>query len=213
MACLQERGKVLLEATVKAQRGIAFRPHISRTQKGFSLIEVMISMVILMVGLISLLGVFGIAMAATQTSQLNGTAKQLANESIESILTARETANVTWTQIQNTGAGGLFLAGFQPVDCAGVDGIVGTADDAACGPQIMKQPGPSGVYLNNCAIDICTPLTNFQRQILISPVFPPGGGPIPIATLRAITITIQYQTPQFKVPRQYVLNTYISEYR
>jgi hypothetical protein len=67
--------------------------------------------------------------------------------------------------------------------------------------------------MDNCAIDICTPLTNFQRQILISPVFPPGGGPIPIATLRAITITIQYQTPQFKVPRQYVLNTYISEYR
>ena len=40
---------------MKAQRGIAFRPHISGTQKGFSLIEVMISMVILMVGLISLL--------------------------------------------------------------------------------------------------------------------------------------------------------------
>jgi prepilin-type N-terminal cleavage/methylation domain-containing protein len=216
MACLQERGKVLLEATVKAKSGIAFRPHIGRTQKGFSLIEVMISMVILMVGLISLLGVFGIAMAATQTSQLNGTAKQLANESIESILTARETANVTWTQIQNTGSGGLFLPGFQPIDCAGVDGIVGTADDAACGPQILEQPGPTGVFAGNCPLagpDTCLTLTNFQRQILISPVFPPTGGPIPIATLRAITITIQYQTPQFKVPRQYVLNTYISEYR
>ena len=201
---------------MKAQRGIAFRPHISGTQKGFSLIEVMISMVILMVGLISLLGVFGIAMAATQTSQLNGTAKQLANESIESILTARETANVTWTQIQNTGSGGLFLPGFQPIDCAGVDGIVGTADDAACGPQILEQPGPTGVFANNCPLpgpDTCLTLTNFQRQILISPVFPPTGGPIPIATLRAITITIQFQTPQFKLPRQYVLNTYISEYR
>jgi prepilin-type N-terminal cleavage/methylation domain-containing protein len=201
---------------VRAQRDIAFRPRISGTQKGFSLIEVMVSMVILIVGLVSLLGVFGIAMAATQTSQLNGTAKQLANEAIESILTARETANVTWTQIQNTGSGGLFLPGFQPIDCAGVDGIVGTVDDAACGPQILEQPGPTGVFAGNCPLpgpDTCLTLTNFQRQIQISPVFPPTGGPIPIATLRAVTITIQYQTPQFKVPRQYVLNTYISEYR
>ena len=198
---------------MKAESGTASRPRTSRTQRGFSLIEVMVSMVILVVGLVSLLGVFGVAMASTQTSQLNGTAKQLANEAIESILTARETANVTWTQIQNTGSGGIFVPGFVAIDCPGVDGIVGTVDDAACGLQIMKQPGPSGVYMNNCAIDICTPLTNFQRQILISPVFPPGGGLIPIATLRAVTITIQYQTPQFKVPRQYVLNTFISEYR
>src|SRR5208282_2801440 len=35
-------------------------------ERGFSLIEVMISMVVLTVGLISLLGVFGLAMASTQ---------------------------------------------------------------------------------------------------------------------------------------------------
>jgi prepilin-type N-terminal cleavage/methylation domain-containing protein len=216
MASLQERSKVLLEATVRAERGTASRRRIRGTQSGFSLIEVMVSMVILVVGLVSLLGVFGVAMASTQTSQLNGTAKQLANEAIESILTARETANVTWTQIQNTGSGGIFVGGFVPIDCAGVDGIVGTVDDAACGPQILDQPGPTGVFAGNCPApgpDTCLTLTNFQRQILISPVFPPGGGLIPIATLRAITITIQYQTPQFKVPRQYVLNTFISEYR
>ena len=198
---------------MKTDRDTAFRPSTSKTQRGFSLVEVMISMVILMIGLISMLGVFGIAMAATQTSQENSTAKQLANESIETLLTARETANITWDQIQNTGAGGIFLPGFLPVDCPGVDGIIGTADDAACGPQIMEQPGPSGVYAGTCPPDVCTPMTNFTRNILISPVFPPGGGPVPIASLRAVTITIQYTTPQFRVPRQYVLNTFISEYR
>jgi len=198
---------------VKADTDTAFRPSSSKTQQGFSLIEVMISMVILVIGLVSLLGVFGIAMAATQTSQENGTAKQLANEAIESILTSRETANVTWTQIQNTGSGGIYLGGFQPVNCAGADGIVGTADDAACGPQILEQPGPTGVYAGACPPDVCIPLTNFTRQISITPVFPPGGGPTPIPTLRAITITIQYTTPQFKLPRQYVLNTFISQYR
>jgi len=198
---------------VKTKRDTAFRPRTRKTQRGFSLVEVMISMVILVIGLVSMLGVFGIAMAATQTSQENSTAKQLANESIETLLTARETANITWDQIQNTGQGGIFLPGFLPVDCPGVDGIIGTADDAACGPQIMEQPGPSGVYAGACPPDVCTPMTNFTRQILISPVFPPGGGPVPIASLRAVTITIQYTTPQFRVPRQYVLNTFISEYR
>jgi prepilin-type N-terminal cleavage/methylation domain-containing protein len=185
---------------------------VSQNERGFTLIEVMISVVLLAIGLLSMLSVFGIAMAATETAQENGTAKQLANEAVESILTARETANVTWTQIQNTGAGGIFLPGFQPVNCPGVDGIVGTADDAACGPQIMEQPGPNGIYAGVCPPDVCTPLTNFQRQIQILPVFPVGSV-VPIPTLRQLTITIQYNIPQFKLPRQYVLNTFISQYR
>ena len=41
----------------------------SRNECGFSLLEVMISMVILMIGLVSLLGVFGLAMASTLTSK------------------------------------------------------------------------------------------------------------------------------------------------
>ena len=185
---------------------------LSQDERGFSLIEVMLSMVILTIGLLAMLSVFGIAMAATQTAQENGTAKQLANEAIESILTARETANVTWDQIQNSGSGGIYLPGFLPVNCAGVDGIVGTADDAACGPQILEQPGSTGVYAGTCPPDVCTPLINFQRQIQILPVFPTGSL-IAIPTLRQVTITIQYNTPQFKLPRQYVLNTFISQYR
>src|SRR5579872_1785578 len=112
----------------------------SRTsrQQGFTLLEVMMSMAVMTIGLVSLLGVFGLAMASTQGSQQNAISKQLANEALEGILTARETSNVTWTQIQNTGAGGIFLSGAQPIDCPGVDGIIGTADDAACGPQIGR---------------------------------------------------------------------------
>jgi prepilin-type N-terminal cleavage/methylation domain-containing protein len=211
MASLSDGRGLLLEATVRASRSNAFPTQASQDERGFSLIEVMISMVILTIGLLALLSVFGIAMAATQTAQESGTAKQLANESIESILTARETANVTWAQIQNTGSGGIFLAGFNPVDCAGVDGILGTADDAACGPQILKQPGPSGVYTGTSPPDVWTPLTNFTRSISILPVLDASG--LPISSLRSVTVTVQYTTPQFKLPRQYVLNTYISQYR
>ena len=200
---------------MKAESRMAFKPQIKRRQQGFTLVECMISMAILVIGLLSLLGVFGIAMASTQTSQQNNTAKQLANEAMEGILTARETANITWAQINNTGAGGIFLPGLLPINCSGVDGIIGTADDAACGPQILELPGPNGVFANNCpgaGPDTCLPLTNFRRQIQISPVFPVGGGPA-LPTLRAITITIQYATPQLSFPKQYVLSTFISPYR
>jgi prepilin-type N-terminal cleavage/methylation domain-containing protein len=206
---------VVLEATVKAERNNASRQGSGGTDQGFSLIEVMISIALLTIGLLSLLGIFGVAMAATQTSQENNTAKLLADGAMEGILTARETANINWSQINNTGSGGIFLPGFLPIDCAGVDGIIGTADDAACGPQTLELPGPNGVFAGNCPAagpDTCLPLTNFTRQILISPVFPAGGGPAS-TTLRQVTITIQYTLPQFNVPRQYVLNTYISPYR
>jgi len=196
---------------VKAESNNASRQRTTETQQGFSLIEVIISMALLTIGLLSLLGIFGVAMAATQTSQENNTAKLLADEAMEGILTARETANISWAQINNTGSGGIFLPGFLPIDCAGVDGLIGTADDAACGPQILEQPGPSGVYVGTCPPDVCNNLTNFTRQILISPVIVGGGPPSP--TLRQVTITIQYTLPQFNVPRQYVLNTYISPYR
>jgi prepilin-type N-terminal cleavage/methylation domain-containing protein len=200
---------------VNAESNTAFRTRGKRTQQGFTLIECMISMVILVVGLLSLLSVFGIAMAATQTSQENNTAKLLADEAMEGILTARETANISWAEINNTGSGGIFLPGLQPIDCAGADGIIGTADDAACGPRTLELPGPSGIFAGNCpaaGADTCLPLTNFQRQILISPVFPAGGGPA-ISTLRQVTITVQYTTPRLNVARQYVLNTFISPYR
>jgi prepilin-type N-terminal cleavage/methylation domain-containing protein len=200
---------------MKATRGMAFKPHSKGTQQGFSLIECMISMVILLIGLLSLLGVFGIAMAATQTSQENNTAKQLANEAMEGILTARETANISWAQINNTGSGGIFLPGLLPINCAGVDGIIGTADDAACGPQTLELPGPNGIFAGNCPAvgpDTCLPLTSFSRSIAITPVFPVGGGPA-LTTLRAVTITVQYTTPQLNIPRTYTLNTFISPYR
>jgi len=180
-----------------------------RAQSGFSLIEVMISIAIMTIGLVSLLGVFGLAMASTQTSLQNSISKQIANEAMEGVFTARESQNLTWSQIANTGSGGVFLSGFQPIDCAGVDGIIGTADDAACGPQILNLPGPDGIY--GTADDIQMPLTNYQRAIAISPALDQNGNPI--QTLDTVTITVQYTNPQLKTTQNYILTTYVSEYR
>ena len=94
---------------MKPERNNASRQGAGGTDQGFSLIEVMISIALLTIGLLSLLGIFGVAMAATQTSQENNTAKLLADGAMEGILTARETANINWSQINNTGSGGIFL--------------------------------------------------------------------------------------------------------
>jgi prepilin-type N-terminal cleavage/methylation domain-containing protein len=196
---------------VKRETPITGAPALRRGERGFTMIELMISVVVLTIGLVSMLGVLGLTMVATQTSQQDSIAKTIANEAMEGIFTARETQNVTWGQIQNTGSGGIFVSGLVAVDCAGVDGIIGTADDAACGPQILEQPGSTGIYAGTCPPDVCYPLTNFQRQIAIASVFDSGGNVIP--SLRQVTITVQYTPSQQITPKQYVVSTYISQYR
>jgi Tfp pilus assembly protein PilV len=69
----------------------------------------MVSMVVLTVGLVTLLGVFGLAVATTQTSQEDLIAKGLADEALESIVTARNTSQLSWDQIQNVGTGNGVL--------------------------------------------------------------------------------------------------------
>lgn len=190
----------------------------ARGQRGFTIIEVMISMIVMVVGLVSLLAVMGIAMASTQSTEQNAIAKRLANEAIESILTARETDAIQWSNIANgncaVGTGcttGIFLPGAQNINLAGADGIIGTSDDAAAGPQILDMPGPTGVIQSPpggpCAApDNCVPLTNYQRTIAIAPY---NGSTV----LNSVTITITYNNPRIPVPQNYVLNTLISQYR
>src|SRR5208282_6308884 len=100
-----------------------------RTQSGFSLIEVMISMVVLTIGLLAVLATLGVAMAATQTSQEDILARQVASEAMESIFNARDTSQLGFASIANTTATppGIFLAGSLPLLCSGPDGILDTA--------------------------------------------------------------------------------------
>ena len=181
-----------------------------RLQHGFSLLEVVISMAILTIGLVSLAGVFGLAMASTQESQQDMIAKQIANEALESIVTARNTAQVTWDSIQNTSDGGIFLNGFQQAYMPAGDGILGTADDVTGAQYVtITEPGPDGVY--GTSDDISLPLANYQRQVQIQPVTDANG--IVISSLRAINVTVRYNAPKTRVPKTYVLTSFISQFR
>jgi len=182
-------------------------------QQGITLIEVMISMVVLTVGLVGMLSVLGVAIKATQGSEETFVSKTIANEALESILTARETANANtmWSSIANTNNGGIFLTGFLSCYNAGADGIYGTADDANSGMQTLQLPGPDGIF--GTADDVFLPLTNYQRQIVITPALDGAGQPI--GNLNIVTITVQYWDRHFNtgVPQTYTLTTFISEYR
>jgi len=188
-------------------------------QSGFTMIEVMISMVILTIGSIGLLGIFGVAVKANQSSQQDMIARQMANEAIEGIYTARNSSQIGWSQIQNVSNGGIFLNGFQYLKCSSADGMVGTADDTSCltatgatcpngGVKCLNEPGVDGIM--GTADDVIVSLVNYQRQIQITPLLDGAGNPI--QTLNQVSVTIQYTVPNSAVAKTYVINEYVSEY-
>lgn len=205
-------------AAAMIRRNRQFRSF-KQAEGGFTLIEVVVSMAVLTIGMVSLLGVFGLAMAATQSSQQDMIAKQLANEAYESIITARNTAQLGWDDVQNvnsqncfvTGAStcGVFLTGAQQIYTGGQDGIYGTQDDITSAQrQVLIDPGPDGIF--GTSDDVKIPLTGYTRTITIGPVY--NAQNELEASLRSVTITIQYTTAQLRAPKTYVLNSYISQF-
>lgn len=179
---------------------------------GFTLLEVLISMVVLTIGLCGLLAAITYAMAATQTTQSDLIAKTVANEAMESIFTARDTSQAQWTDIQNVNAGGIFLdpTSVQKIYTAGTDGIVGTADDYTTGtPETMVLPGKDGIL--GTSDDTSITLSNFSRTVAINPVKDSSGNVI--SDLRNIVITVSYTVPRLSTAKTYVLTGYISQYR
>jgi prepilin-type N-terminal cleavage/methylation domain-containing protein len=179
-----------------------------KRQQGFTLIEAMISMVILAFGVLSLAAVYSQGLFYAQLGQMDYIASKKAEEAVETIFTARDTGLLTWAQIQNvsgvTGTdGGVFLDGPQPLLDPGPDGLVGTADDNAALPDVViVGPGPDQIL--GTADDEVTNLNpEMTRQIQITPV--PNE-----PNLRQITITMRFQVGRMQ--RTYTLISYVSAF-
>jgi hypothetical protein len=179
---------------------------------GFSFIEVIVAMSILMVGLLGLAQIFYMGMSIVGTSSSQLIAREKAREAIESVHTARDTRVITWAQIRNANppncgawpnttaaGGGTFVNGELNLLAAGPDGLVATADDA--GQEVT--PGPDNLL--GTGDDIA--LAGFTREVTICDI---TGNP----NLRQIAVTIRFNgsTAIGRARRDYTLITYISSF-
>jgi prepilin-type N-terminal cleavage/methylation domain-containing protein len=173
----------------------------SRGERGFTLLETMIAMVILSFGILSVAAVYTQGIQASNGNQMSFIAQQKAQEALETIFTSRDSGTLTFTNIANVSQGGVFLDGPQPLCDAGLDGVLGTADDNCAIPNvIVTGPGPDKIL--GTADDTVINLNPWMtRTIAITPV---AGTP----KLNQVTITVKYiyegRTSQF------VLVSYIS---
>lgn len=174
-------------------------PKRKKNHSGFTLVETMISMLILSGGLLALASAFAQGMIIMSTSHFHQVAKEKASEAIESVFTARDTRTILWSQIRNQGHGGVFLDGSQPLRGHGGDGLVNTNDDINQPLEGEPTPGPDGIM--GTGDDVNVALQGFSREIRITDL---------AANLRQIDVTITYHIGS--LVRQYNLVAYISSF-
>ncbi len=165
--------------------------------RGFTLIETIFALAIMATSLLALAGIFSYGMLALNTGDELLIAKEKATEGIESVFMLRDTVRITWSQVRNQSAGGVFLNGEQGVKDAGQDGLVNTADDGAV--EEITLPGADG--LMETADDQTVALTGYSREIEITDINP---------NLRQIRVIVKY--PYGDSQREYELLTYISAF-
>jgi prepilin-type N-terminal cleavage/methylation domain-containing protein len=174
-------------------------------QRGFTLIEAMISIVILSFGVLSLAAVYAQGLFYANATQIDYIAEKKAEQAIETIFTARDTQLLTWSQINNTNGSttGVFLPGPSPLYAPGPDGLVGTADDDATNPDaVITGAGADGILgtADDAKINLNPWMT---RTIQFQDV---SGEP----NLRQVTVTINYTVANKQ--RSFVLVCYISAF-
>ncbi len=141
-------------------------------QAGVTILEMTVALIILTVGLLGLAASIGYAVTVSNKGRNLTNTKLLAVSVLEQMETLRNTEDLKFGQIANTGqvdntdatqnfAG--FPTGFQPLSInPGPDGIFGTSDD-------LINPGPDNVYgTNDDFTDPTYAVANISRQITIS---------------------------------------------
>jgi type II secretory pathway pseudopilin PulG len=111
----------------------------NKQEAGFSYIDVMIAVVILLVGILALVSAITGAIFQTRGQEQQLNAKQIATSTMESIMSVKETdaARLGWSKVGNICVTtpcavpqGIFQNGIQPVKTEpGADEVLGTADD------------------------------------------------------------------------------------
>lgn len=176
-----------------------------KSEDGFSYIDVMIALVILMFGILSMLAAISWSVVQASGHEQQLLAKQIAGSTLESIMAVKETdpTRLGWNAVGNVGsnldpatgaAQGIFSVGFQPVlQNAGSDQVVGTPDDSG------------------------SPIAQLQRRIVITDVCDPDrpsptctpSGPSPIR-IRSVEVTVRYNVGGLQ--RDETVRTVLTDY-
>jgi type II secretory pathway pseudopilin PulG len=179
------------------------------SQRGFTMIEAIISILVLSFGVLALAAVYAQGMYFASLSQYDYVAEKKAEQCVEAIFTARDNNTLSWAQIQNVAGGGVFLSGPQPMLQAGPDGLVGTtADTGAADEVLITGPNTSTGQIGGVGDQTVDLNPWMTRQIDIIPVLDPLGNNEP--NLRQITITIVFHIGPMQ--RTHTLVSYISSF-
>ncbi|MCD9188028.1 MAG: hypothetical protein LUM44_16525 [Pyrinomonadaceae bacterium] len=184
-------------------------------ESGFSYIDVMCAIVILMVGILALVSALTANMIRTYESERRIIAKQMALSTIESIISAKEISRVGviegWdslknvqTNVPNGQINGIFLTGFNPVrEDLGWDGVAGTIDDAC--------PSGSPCTVTGRTTNTSDEIKNMQRKIEIKDLEDPER-PTPTYSIyrREVIVTIRFNVNQ--AVREETVSTIITKY-
>lgn len=161
----------------------------SKKETGFSLVETIIALLILLIGVMSALSALSFAILSEQDSEKRSQAKQIARSSMETIFSIRDllsfdtadgTSDFNWEtiQIKTSTNKGIFVDGWNPIrEEPGADGIFGTADDIC-----SSNPCVVGSTTNNSAI-----VKNYERKIEIYDIVENGD-----VKKRRITVRVRY---------------------
>ena len=181
----------------------------NKNEAGFSYVDLMVAIVILMVGILGLTGAIAVNLVRSYETDSQLLAKQYALSSIESIFSARAIqapgSVEGWDSIGNVGSNigsdgqpkGIFLLGFNPIRAEeGWDGVVGTADDGCASGTAC----PSAGHPSNTSAEA----KGFMRRIIITDVVNQPGK-------RRVEVTIRYAVN--RTFREEKMATLITQYQ
>ena len=182
---------------------------------GFSYIDVIIAIFILMIGILAMVSAITANLMRTYETEKRAIAKQTALSTIESIISAKEIARdgvvEGWNSIGNVGSNpvngvpkGIFLSDWKPIrEDLGWDGVAGTIDDAC-------QSG-TACTVTGRPINDSPELPGFDRLILIEDVPDPERPSPPNAvSRRKITVNVRYHLNA--INREEVVSTIVTNY-
>jgi len=148
------------------------KTNVKSNEQGFTYIELMIAIVVLLVGITGLVAMTTASVVRSYSSSQQLIAKQYAVSTLESILALRDVQTLNWSKIGNVPTEssqdvplGVFPIGIKDIKLvAGADGLIGTIDDTFdIGPdKIIGTDDDGGVTL-----------PGFQREILITDICDP----------------------------------------